>query len=53
MEDFALDIIIGKGPAAKNVRINLPRFTVVGATTRLSLLAGPLRDRFGAQFRLD
>ncbi len=53
MEDFALDIIIGKGPAAKNVRINLPRFTVIGATTRLSLLAGPLRDRFGAQFRLD
>jgi Holliday junction DNA helicase RuvB len=53
MEDFALDIIIGKGPAAKNVRINLPRFTVVGATTHLSLLAGPLRDRFGARFRLD
>ncbi len=53
MEDFALDIVIGKGPAAKNVRINLPRFTVVGATTRLSLLAGPLRDRFGARFRLD
>ena len=53
MEDFALDIVIGKGPAAKNVRINLPRFTVVGATTRLSLLAGPLRDRFGARFRLE
>ncbi|MEO0563867.1 MAG: Holliday junction branch migration DNA helicase RuvB [Chloroflexota bacterium] len=53
MEDFALDIVIGKGPAAKNVRINLPRFTVVGATTRLALLAGPLRDRFGARFRLD
>ncbi len=53
MEDFALDIVIGKGPAAKNVRINLPRFTVVGATTRLSLLAGPLRDRFGARFRMD
>lgn len=53
MEDFALDIVIGKGPAAKNVRINLPRFTVVGATTRLALLAGPLRDRFGARFRMD
>lgn len=53
MEDFALDIVIGKGPAAKNVRLNLPRFTVIGATTRLALLAGPLRDRFGARFRLD
>jgi holliday junction DNA helicase RuvB len=53
MEDFKLDIVIGKGPAAKNVRLNLPRFTVIGATTRLSLLAGPLRDRFGARFRLD
>jgi holliday junction DNA helicase RuvB len=53
MEDFALDIIIGKGPGAKNVRVRLPRFTVIGATTRLSLLAGPLRDRFGARFRLD
>ncbi|MDK3161509.1 Holliday junction branch migration DNA helicase RuvB [Anaerolineae bacterium CFX9] len=53
MEDFALDIVIGKGPAAKNVRLNLPRFTVVGATTQLALLAGPLRDRFGAVFRLD
>ncbi len=53
MEDYALDIVVGKGPAAKNVRINLPRFTAIGATTRLSLLAGPLRDRFGAKFRLD
>lgn len=53
MEDFVLDIVVGKGPAAKNVRINLPRFTVIGATTRLSLLAAPLRDRFGARFRLD
>jgi Holliday junction DNA helicase RuvB len=53
MEDFALDIVIGKGPSAKNVRINLPRFTVIGATTQLALLAGPLRDRFGARFRLD
>jgi Holliday junction DNA helicase RuvB len=53
MEDFVLDIVIGKGPAAKNVRLNLPRFTVIGATTRLALLASPLRDRFGARFRLD
>lgn len=53
MEDFKLDIVIGKGPAAKTVRLNLPRFTVIGATTRLALLAGPLRDRFGARFRLD
>ncbi len=53
MEEYALDIVIGKGPAAKNVRLNLPRFTVIGATTRLSLLASPLRDRFGASFRLD
>lgn len=53
MEDFALDIVIGKGPAAKNVRLNLPRFTVIGATTQLALLAGPLRDRFGARFRID
>jgi holliday junction DNA helicase RuvB len=53
MEDFKLDIVIGKGPAAKNVRLNLPRFSIIGATTRLALLAGPLRDRFGANFRLD
>ena len=53
MEDFVLDIVIGKGPGAKNVRLNLPRFTVVGATTRLAMLSAPLRDRFGAQFRLD
>ncbi|MBC8098424.1 MAG: Holliday junction branch migration DNA helicase RuvB [Armatimonadetes bacterium] len=53
LEDYALDIVVGKGPTAKNVRINLPRFTCIGATTRLSLLAGPLRDRFGARFRLD
>ncbi len=53
MEDFVLDIVIGKGPAAKTVRLNLPRFTVIGATTRLALLASPLRDRFGARFRLD
>ncbi len=53
MEDFALDIVIGKGPAAKNVRLNLPRFTVIGATTRPSLLARPLRERFGGHFRLE
>ncbi len=53
MEDFAVDIIIGKGPAARTMRINLPRFTLVGATTRLALLTGPLRDRFGAVLRLD
>ncbi len=53
MEDFAVDIILGKGPAARTMRINLPRFTLVGATTRLALLTGPLRDRFGAVLRLD
>ncbi len=53
MEDFALDIVIGKGPAAKNVRLNLPQFTVIGATTRLALLTPPLRARFGAVYRLD
>ena len=53
MEDFAVDIILGKGPAARTMRINLPRFTLVGATTRLALLTGPLRDRFGAVLRLE
>ncbi len=53
MEDFKLDIVVGKGPGARTVRLNLPRFTVIGATTRLSLLAAPLRDRFGARFRLE
>src|SRR5690349_16251786 len=53
MEDYAVDIVIGKGPAARAMRINLPRFTLVGATTRLALLTGPLRDRFGAVLRLD
>ncbi len=53
MEDFALDLMIGKGPSARSVRLNLPRFTVVGATTRLGALAAPLRDRFGALYRLD
>ena len=53
MEDFILDIIIGKGPAARSIRLELPRFTLVGATTRTGLLTGPLRDRFGMAFRLD
>jgi len=53
LEDFALDIIIGKGPGAKNLRINLPNFTLIGATTRFALLSPPLRDRFGAVYRLD
>lgn len=53
MEDFALDIVIGKGPAARTLRLDLPRFTLVGATTRTGLLTGPLRDRFGMAFRLD
>ncbi len=53
MEDFAVDIVIGKGPAARSLRLNLPRFTLVGATTRPALLTAPLRDRFGAISRLD
>jgi len=53
MEDFTLDIVIGKGPAARSIRLELPRFTLVGATTRTGLLTGPLRDRFGMAFRLD
>jgi len=53
MEDFALDIVVGKGPGAKSVRLKLPRFTVVGATTRLALLTAPLRSRFGAVYRMD
>jgi holliday junction DNA helicase RuvB len=53
MEDFAVDIVLGKGPAARTMRINLPKFTMVGATTRLALLTGPLRDRFGSVLRLD
>ena len=53
MEDFAVDIIVGKGPAARTMRIPLPKFTLVGATTRLALLTGPLRDRFGAVLRLE
>ncbi|MBN1120857.1 MAG: Holliday junction branch migration DNA helicase RuvB [Anaerolineae bacterium] len=53
MEDFALDIVIGKGPSARNIRLKLPRFTVIGATTRLALMTAPLRARFGAVYRLD
>ena len=53
MEDFKLDIVIGKGPAARSVRLDLPKFTVVGATTRTGALAAPLRDRFGHIYRLE
>ena len=53
MEDFALDIIIGKGPGARSLRMNLPSFTLIGATTRFALLSPPLRDRFGVVSRLD
>jgi Holliday junction DNA helicase RuvB len=53
MEDFALDIIIGKGPSARSIRLKLPRFSVIGATTRLALVTAPLRSRFGAIYRLD
>jgi len=53
MEDFQLDIVLGKGPAARSIRLDLPRFTLVGATTRTGLLTGPLRDRFGLVARLD
>lgn len=53
MEDYALDIIIGKGPAAKSIRIDLPKFTLIGATTRTGLLTAPLRDRFGVIGRLE
>lgn len=53
MEDFALDIMIGKGPSARSVRLDLPRFTLIGATTRSGQLSSPLRDRFGVQLRLD
>lgn len=52
MEDYKLDLMIGEGPAARTVRIDLPQFTLVGATTRLGLIAGPLRDRFGIPLRL-
>jgi Holliday junction DNA helicase RuvB len=53
MEDFALDLIIGKGPGARSLRLTLPPFTLIGATTRYALLSPPLRDRFGAVYRLD
>lgn len=53
MEDYQLDIVVGKGPAARSIRLELPDFTLVGATTRTGLLTGPLRDRFGMSFRLD
>ncbi len=53
MEDYALDIMIGKGPSARSVRLDLPRFTLIGATTRAGMLTGPLRDRFGMSFRLE
>jgi Holliday junction DNA helicase RuvB len=53
MEDFALDIVVGKGPGARNLRLNLPRFTMIGATTRLALLTSPLRDRFGVVQRME
>lgn len=53
MEDYALDLVIGKGPAAKTLRLDLPKFTLVGATTRLSALSSPLRDRFGVVYHLE
>ena len=53
MEDFAIDIIIGKGPSARSIRLDIPRFTLVGATTRMGLLTSPLRDRFGIKEQLD
>ena len=53
LEDYVLDIVVGQGPAARSIRLDLPRFTLVGATTRTGLLTGPLRDRFGIAFRLQ
>ncbi|MHB8762376.1 MAG: Holliday junction branch migration DNA helicase RuvB [Coriobacteriia bacterium] len=53
MEDYSIDIVIGKGPAARSLRLDLPEFTLIGATTRTGLLTGPLRDRFGMAFRLE
>jgi holliday junction DNA helicase RuvB len=53
MEDFVLDIVLGKGPGARSMRINLPKFTIIGATTRVGLMSAPLRDRFGIIQRLD
>ncbi len=53
MEDFCLDIVIGKGPSARSIRLQLPPFTIIGATTRVALMTSPLRDRFGVSYRLD
>lgn len=53
MEDFAIDIIVGKGPSANSIRLDLPRFTLIGATTRAGQLSSPLRDRFGVSLRLE
>ncbi|MCL4394382.1 MAG: Holliday junction branch migration DNA helicase RuvB [Chloroflexi bacterium] len=53
MEDFTLDLIVGKGPSARSIRLPLPHFTLIGATTRFAMLSAPLRDRFGAVYRLD
>ena len=53
MEDYCLDVMIGKGPGARSIRLNLPHFTLIGATTRIALLTSPLRDRFGIMHRMD
>lgn len=53
LEDFSLDIVVGKGPAARSIRLDIPKFTLIGATTRTGLLTGPLRDRFGIAYRLQ
>ncbi len=53
MEDFILDIVLGKGPGARSIRMDLPKFTLIGATTRIGLISSPLRDRFGATYRLE
>ena len=53
MEEYALDLVIGKGPGARTVRLNLPRFTIIGATTKVSMISSPLRDRFGATYHLN
>ena len=53
MEDFGIDLVLGKGPSARTVRLDLPKFTIIGATTRIGLLSAPLRDRFGVTYRLN
>ena len=53
MEDYSLDMVLGKGPSARTIRLSLPKFTLVGATTRAGMLSSPLRDRFGVMFRLE